>query len=123
MTRDESGGTSTPHTGGVASGDLAIARQFVNTLAERCDPALFTVTLFGSRARGDAADESDLDLFVALACDDPGNRIKKTVRRIAADLTLEHGILVSVRVADRTFLERHRGYGLLEAVEREGIRV
>ncbi len=110
-------------TAGPSSADLSIAGAFAHTLAGHVDPALFTVTLFGSRARGDADADSDLDLFVAPQCDDPRGDVKKVARRIATDLTLEHGILISVRVADRAFLERHRGYSLLEAVEQEGIRV
>ena len=114
---------STARVPGPSGADLAIAREFARVLALRCDPALFTVTLFGSCTRGDVDEESDIDLFVALPCDDSRHEIKKVARRIAADLTLEHGMLVSVRVADRTFLQRHRGCGLLEVVEREGIRL
>jgi predicted nucleotidyltransferase len=34
--------------------DLALAKEFARRLAEQGDPQLFQVTLFGSRARGDA---------------------------------------------------------------------
>lgn len=71
----------------VSPADLALAKEFARRLAEQVDPQLFTVTLFGSRARGDADEESDLDLFVALATDDPDARIKATARNIACDLT------------------------------------
>lgn len=46
--------------------DLALAKEFARRLAEEVDLQLFQVTLFGSRTRGDADEESDLDLFVAL---------------------------------------------------------
>jgi predicted nucleotidyltransferase len=105
----------------VAPSDLALAREFVRRLAEQVDPQFFTVTLFGSRARGDADEESDLDLFVALKADDPQGEVKETASRIACDLTLECGILVSAFVADREFLQRHEGFAFLEAVEAEGV--
>lgn len=80
----------------VSPGDLAIAQEFVRRLAEQVDDRLFQVTLFGSRARGDADEESDLDLFVALKWDDPRKEIDKLAFGIACDLMLESGILVSV---------------------------
>lgn len=105
----------------VSPGDLALAKEFVRRLAEQVDDRLFRVTLFGSRARGDADEESDLDLFVALKSDDPRKEIDKLAFGIACDLTLESGILVSVLVADRAFLEQRHGFSFLENIAEEGV--
>jgi predicted nucleotidyltransferase len=107
--------------GSVAAGDLKLARQFATRLAEEHDARLFRVILFGSRARGEADEESDLDLFVALEGSDRDGKIKEAARRIACDLTLDYGFLVSVFVADRDFLERHRGFAFVRTIEREGV--
>ena len=107
----------------VAPADLELARKFVRRLAQHCAPQLFDVTLFGSRARGDADEESDLDLFVTLKRDDPDGHVKAAARQLACDLTLESGVLVSVFVADPTFVEQHKGYSFIETVQQEGARV
>lgn len=101
--------------------DLALAEEFVSRLASKIDPGIFEVTLFGSRARGDATEESDLDLFVALKQEDPRKEIEKLAFDIACDLTLDSGVLVSVLVADPTFLRRHAGFAFLEAVREDGV--
>jgi len=108
-------------TKSIAPHDLALAKEFVRRLAQEIEPHLFTVTLFGSRARGDADEESDLDLFVALRKDDPRGEIKEAASRIACDLTLESGILVSLFVADKEFLKQHEGFTFLQAVKEEGV--
>ena len=105
----------------VARGDLTIAKEFVRRLAERIDSGRFQVTLFGSRARGDADEESDLDLLIRLKENDPEGAVKAVVSRIACDLTLEHGILVAAFVADEKFLNQHEEFSFLETVEEEGV--
>lgn len=107
----------------VSPSDLALAKEFARRLGEHVAAQLFQVTLFGSRARGDADEESDLDLFVTLQEEDPKGEIKATARRVACDLTLEHGILVSVFVADRAFLEQHHDFALLQTIAEEGVPV
>jgi len=113
----------TEHERRAAREDLALAREFAHRLWSRVNGGDVAVTLFGSRATGRADAESDLDLLVALGWDDPDEAVKDIALDIACDLTLECGVLVSVFVADRRFLEDHRGYSFLEAVETEGIRV
>ena len=103
--------------------DLALANEFVRRLTAAVNERIITVTLYGSRARGDADEESDLDLFVAVNRHDPEKDVEKAAFAVACDLTLESGILVSALVADTAFLRRHQGFALLEAIEEEGTQL
>jgi len=44
--------------------DLGLAREYARRLKERLGDNLLSVTLYGSRARGDAREGSDFDLIV-----------------------------------------------------------
>jgi predicted nucleotidyltransferase len=60
--------------------------QALKTLARRLhtrhDGQIQSVVLFGSKARGDAGPDSDIDVLVVLTGDDP--HLRSSVRRLAA---------------------------------------
>ena len=67
-------------------------------LRRRFGARLAAVTLFGSRARGEGRDDSDLDVLVlvrALTRDE-----RRAVIDFAADLGVESGLVLSLLVAD-----------------------
>ncbi len=70
--------------------------DFLEGLRERFDGQVREVILFGSRARGEAEPESDMDLAVVLSSVDLATR--KGIRHLAVEVWLRHGIYVSTRV-------------------------
>ncbi|MGQ9572579.1 MAG: nucleotidyltransferase domain-containing protein [Dehalococcoidia bacterium] len=80
------------------------------------------VILYGSWARGEATEASDIDVLVVLdgplAYDDELRHLS----RIAAGLTLEHGVYVSAQpISTQDFEERSEPF--LMNVRREGVQV
>ena len=92
----------------------------------RAIPAdLEKVILYGSYARGEATDESDVDIMAVV---DNGKELEKTVRQIMVDisydLSLAYGVEVTVLLQDRDEYEQWQPYiPFLRNVNREGIVV
>ena len=78
-----------------------ITGRVVHAAREYLGDKLDRVILYGSYARGDFDDESDIDIMV-LANIAKGDALKTTrkIRDAAGDLGLEYGVLVSLHVAD-----------------------
>ncbi len=77
--------------------------------------------LFGSKARGDDAPDSDLDVLVVLR--EAGWRAENRILDIAFDVNLAHDIYISPRVVAQAILDHPvwRITPFLRAVEREGV--
>jgi predicted nucleotidyltransferase len=83
-----------------ASAQAATALQaYVSTLQGRFGARLVDVLLFGSQARGEAADGSDVDVMVIL--DGPTANDLSEARGLAFDIWLAYRVLLSVRAFSR----------------------
>ena len=85
------------------SADEIIA-EMTRRIVEKFDP--LQVILFGSRARGDARPDSDVDLLVVFPHVDDNRRMRVDIRGVLSDLPVAKDIIVATpdelrRSADR----------------------
>jgi len=85
----------------------------------RCE--IRRLILFGSRARGDAAADSDYDLLVVV--DQKSAELREALYDAVLDTLLESGRLVSLKIFTSSEFERLNRLGtpFMERVHREGI--
>ena len=97
------------------------AHRFAGALRERYGEALVDVRLFGSCARGEMREDSDVDVAVVLRAVD--RRTKRDVIDLASSIGLEHDVLLSPTVLDQETFERWRAQErlLVMDIEREGL--
>ena len=98
-----------------------VATDFVKRVRQRFDGQLVSAILFGSRARGEAEADSDMDVLVVMSRADP--EIRKQIRYLAVEVWLEHGIYLSTRVWSRAHwrtLEQLQTL-LYQSIRRHGI--
>jgi predicted nucleotidyltransferase len=73
-----------------------ILREFREELEELYGARLKDIILYGSWARGDATEDSDIDLLIILEGEvTPGAEIDRMID-IITELNLKHGVLISV---------------------------
>ena len=104
-------------------------KQLIEELKRRLPPDvqrhIRRMIMYGSRARGDAAEDSDLDL-VALV-DENTPELERTLDEIAYNVMWDHDFkpIISLKVfAEESFRSSvARGFSYYRTVEREGITV
>lgn len=79
-------------------------KRFKEILTERFRQEIVSVHLFGSKARGDVHQESDIDIMVVTQHDDW--RLKEQIGKVATQILLDYGIYLSVKVLGRSLRER-----------------
>ena len=106
---------------GLTNTERESLETLVQRLHTRYDDKIQSVVLFGSKARGDARSDSDIDVLVVLTSDDPHLRSK--IRRLAARVSLEYDILISLFAVSRSHWENLSSYRfpIYQAIQAEGI--
>lgn len=102
--------------------DTANILQLIKKSVTGTEPGA-TVILYGSYARGDFNEDSDIDILVLLdkeraTMDD----WKKVISSLSA-ISLDHGVYVSPYVSSKKAWAGHRANPFYENVNREGIQL
>ena len=101
--------------------DRSVALELKNRLAGFVQLVDFSV--FGSRARGDAAEDSDLDVFVEVETLDKG--VKERIQDITWGVGFENFRVISPLIFTRDEIENSplRSSSVVRAIAEEGLRI
>lgn len=101
--------------------DIETARELKKRVSKLTP--LVDFRLFGSRARGDADDYSDMDIFMEFETVD--RDLRNRVKNAAWEMTLESGIVVTTLLFSRHEIENSplRSSPIVRVIMEEGIPV
>jgi len=98
-----------------------IVNVFTNELVKQLDDQIYEIIWYGSTARGDAEEGSDID--VAVICQRDDFAAEDRIWSMAHEISLEHDALIDARVIsqERFYGEWGRLSYLAEDIQNEGI--
>ncbi len=91
-------------------------------LVRRYGRGIDRVLLYGSQARGEAEEGSDIDLLVVVDESLDAREVRRSLNDLLLEILLEEGELVSVIVVPRNTFD-HYNSPLLVNIRREGVAV
>jgi len=100
-----------------------VLNSFISECIDLFGDKLSEVILFGSYARGDFADDSDIDVMVVLNINE--HEIKKYFKQvchIASEIDLQHNVnMIPVLQSKVVYDELKHSFGFCRNVENEGV--
>lgn len=103
----------------------SITTSISNKAKDLFNTKLDSVILYGSYARGDFDQESDIDILVIIDCSESElKNIRFMLSECASDLSLENDVTISVLIVDLYSFNRYKAVlPFYENIEREGLKI
>lgn len=101
----------------------AALAEYVRRVATEYADEVVSITLYGSQARGDADDESDIDLFVVVRRKTPA--LEEALFDLGWEVEFEHNVVISDLICglDELHAMQAKRFPFYQNVEQEGIGV
>lgn len=100
-----------------------LLRQINSELQKRFKEKLAKIVLFGSYARGDFDDESDIDILVLIEDDEP-EKYSDEIVDFEVDLTIKYGVLPSIILRNIDYFSENKEIiPFYRNVEKEGVEI
>lgn len=98
-----------------------IITEFKSKIKEQYPEEVMSIMVFGSKARGDSKEESDIDIMVVTKSDDW--QIGDQIRDIGYSLELKHNLVLSIQVVSQNHIDHLKKIHsqFMQNIEREGI--
>ena len=97
--------------------------EYRKALSERHPGTVLRMVIYGSKARGDAREDSDLDVLLVVR--DGSGHLKLPLREIGYELAATSEVVPSILAYTREEWDdrKRRGYPFQKIVERDGVSV
>lgn len=108
---------------GLSRLENTVLKQFRKDLEQALEGKLVELKLFGSKARGNDRDDSDVDVLVVVSTDDW--RISEVIYKIATEVLLDTEVCISPKVVSAKQYDclREEGSSFIRSIIRDGVTV
>ena len=96
---------------------IKIAQEFADAIKS---DDIKLIMLFGSVARGDDSEESDIDILIVSPIAD---KIKPEIHKLAIDIIFEKDEVISPRLMTEEHFNKTKDYPFLSNVLKEGVKI
>ena len=114
---------SLPSASWLSSTELEAIEKYIHRASDRYGNNLGQVILFGSRARGEGDEESDIDMAVIITAGD--RHVRRELLDLATEIWLETGIKISPLIFSSEEFETlsRMEMGIIATIQKEGIKL